>query len=138
MRSRTAQLVTYKAASEVVGKAAVLALLILAARRLSTADFGILSVATTLGWMASVASDFGLQLYLGRAITQAPAPGSVLWPLFAIRVRAAAAALFLIAALSWALAPAGTWIAFVLVAAAPLITSVAEFLNYAYRGLGRS
>ena len=138
MLSRTAQLISYKAASEGIGKAAVLALLVLAARTLSPADFGILSVATTLGWMASVASDFGLQLYLGRAITQAATPETVLWPLFAIRVRAAAVALLLIGAISWALAPDGTWIAFVLIAAAPLITSVAEFLNYAYRGLGRS
>ena len=136
--SRTAQLVSYKAASELAGKAAVLALLVLAARRLPTSDFGVLSVATTLGWMASVASDFGLQLFLGRAITRTSAPPSVLWPLFRIRIRTAAAALALIGALSWSLAPQGTWIAFVLVAAAPLITSVAEFLNYAYRGLGRS
>ena len=136
--ARTARLISYKAASEVVGKAAVLGLLVLAARKLSPSNFGLLSLATTLGWMASVASDFGLQLYLGRAITQASAPAAVLWPLFAIRVRAAAAALVLIAAISWGLAPTGTWIAFVLVAAAPLITSVAEFLNYAYRGLGRS
>ena len=121
-----------------MGKAAVLGLLVLAARKLSPSNFGLLSVATTLGWMASVASDFGLQLYLGRAITQASTPAAVLWPLFAIRIRAAAAALVLIGAISWGLAPAGTWIAFVLVAAAPLITSVAEFLNYAYRGLGRS
>src|SRR5688572_28415535 len=136
--TRTARLISYKAASELLGKAAVLGLLVLAARKLSPSNFGLLSLATTLGWMASVASDFGLQLYLGRAITQASAPAALLWPLFAIRVRAAAAALVLIAVISWILAPAGTWIAFVLVAAAPLITSVAEFLNYAYRGLGRS
>lgn len=136
--ARTARLISYKAASEVLGKAAVLGLLVLAARTLSPSNFGLLSLATTLGWMASVASDFGLQLYLGRAITQASALAAVLWPLFAIRVRTAAAALVLIAVISWGLAPPGTWIAFVLVAAAPLITSVAEFLNYAYRGLGRS
>lgn len=135
---RTAQLVSYKAASELIGKAAVLGLLVLSARALSATNFGLLSIATTLGWMASVASDFGLQLYLGRAITQTAAPASVLWPLFAIRVRAAAAALVLIGLISWAVAPADAWIAVVLVAAAPLVTSVAEFLNYAYRGLGRS
>ncbi|HUR22095.1 MAG TPA: polysaccharide biosynthesis C-terminal domain-containing protein [Vicinamibacterales bacterium] len=135
---RTAQLVSYKVASEVVGKAVVLALLVVAARTLSPANFGVLSVATTLGWMAAAASDFGLQLYLGRAITQAADPASVLWPLFAIRIRAAAVALFLIGVFAWAVAPPGTWTASVLVAAAPLITSVAEFINYAYRGLGRS
>ena len=135
---RTARLVSYKAASEVAGKAAVLAILMLAARRLTTADFGVLSIATTLGWMASVLSDFGLQLYLGRAIAQTDTPSAVLWPLFAIRARAAALCLILIAAAGFAFAPPGLWFAFVLLSAAPLITSVAEFLNYAYRGLGRS
>ena len=135
---RTAWLVSYKAASDVAGKAAVLGLLVLAARTLSPANFGVLSLATTLGWMAAVASDFGLQLYLGRAVTRAAVPSAVLWPLFALRLRTAAAALVVMAVLSWALAPDGTWIAFVLVASAPVITSVAEFLNYAYRGLGRS
>jgi O-antigen/teichoic acid export membrane protein len=138
MASRAAVLVSYKAASEVAGKAAVLALLVLSARELPTASFGLLSLATTLGWMASIASDFGLQLYLGREITQSATPAVVLWPLFRLRVRVAAIALALIGALSWWLAPRSEWLAFTLVAAAPLITSVAEFLNYAYRGLGRS
>src|SRR5262245_25289357 len=39
-RNRTALLVSYKAVSEVAGKAAVLAMLMLAARRLPTSDFG--------------------------------------------------------------------------------------------------
>lgn len=138
MPSRTAQLVSYKAASELVGKAAVLALLFLAARALPLAEFGVVSVATTLGWIASVASDFGLQLYLSRSIARSSAPGEVLWPLFVIRIRTAAVALGVIMAISWPLAPAGTFIAFVLIAAGPLISSVTEFLSYGYRGLGRS
>lgn len=138
MPSRVALLVSYKAASEVAGKAAVLALLVLSARELDTRDFGWLSLATTLGWMASVMSDFGLQLYLGRTIAQVPAPAAVLWPLLRVRALAASGALVAVAALSWWLTSPDRWVAFVLVAAAPVITSVAEFLNYAYRGLDRS
>lgn len=138
MPSRAALLVTYKAASDVAGKAAVLALLVLSARELSTTGFALLSLATTLGWVASVVSDFGLQLHLGRAIAQSAAPAAVFWPLLQLRVRMGAGALVLTTAVGWALAPRGDGIAFVLVAAAPLITSLAEFLNYAYRGLGRS
>ena len=135
---RTALLISYKAVSEVAGKAAVLAILMLAARTLSMSDFGVASVATTLGWMASVISDFGLQLYLGREVARSTRPGEILWPLFRIRLRTAAAGLVIIAAVGYLLAPTATWTPFVLIAAAPLVTSVSEFLNYAYRGLDRS
>lgn len=137
-RNRTALLVSYKAVTEVAGKAAVLAILMLAARTLSTSDFGVLSVATTLGWMTSVLTDFGLQLYLGREVARTTRPAEVLWPLFRLRLRTAAAGLVIIATFGLLLAPAGTWLAFVLIAAAPLVSSVSEFLNYAYRGLDRS
>lgn len=138
MPSRAAQLVTYKAASEVAGKAAILAVLILSARLLPTAEFAVLSLATTLGWLVSIASDFGLQLFLGRAITRTSTPAAVLWPLFRVRLRAASVALLLVGLMASVLAPSGFLLAFIFVAAAPLISSVAEFLNYAYRGLGRS
>src|SRR5262245_40932825 len=135
---RTALLVSYKAVSEVAGKAAVLAILKLAARKPSTSDFGVLSVATTLGWMASVVSDFGLQLYLGREVVRSSTPAEVLWPLFRLRLQTAAAGLVMIGVLGSFFAPSGTWIPFLLIASAPLVTSVSEFLNYAYRGLDRS
>jgi O-antigen/teichoic acid export membrane protein len=135
---RVAGLVGYKAASDIAGKAAVLAILILAARALPTRDFGLLALATTLGWMASVASDFGRQLYLGRVISRTSRPAAVLWPLFARRLHAGVLALVALVAVSVIMAPAPAVAAFVLIAAAPLITSVAEFLNYAYRGINRS
>jgi O-antigen/teichoic acid export membrane protein len=136
--TRTARLISYKAVSEVAGKAAVLALLAIAARKLSASDFGLLSVATTLGWIGSVASDFGLQLYLGREISRTSRPAEVLWPLFRIRLGTAAAALLVISAAGWFFAPAGTRLPFLLIASAPVVTSVSEFINYAYRGLDRS
>lgn len=135
---RSAGLVGYKALSDIVGKASVLAILMIAARTLSTRDFGLLALATTLGWIASVASDFGLQLYLGRAIARTSEPGAVLWPLFRIRLKAAGLALTALAAGIALSVRSPDATAFLLVAAAPLVTSVAEFLNYAYRGLGRS
>jgi O-antigen/teichoic acid export membrane protein len=136
--TRAATLVGYKAVSDVAGKLAVLGILMLAARRLPTAEFGFLALATTLGWIASVASDFGLQLHLGRAIARATDPARVLWPLFKLRLGSAGLALLAVAAGAVVLAPPGLRVAFLLVACAPLLTSVSEFLNYAYRGLGRS
>lgn len=135
---RSAGLVGYKATSDVIGKASVLAVLMIAARALPTPDFGLLALATTLGWIASVASDFGLQLYLGRMIARTTHPGSVLWPLFRFRLQTGALAIALLAAVTVSLVPAAATLSFLLVATAPLVTSVTEFLNYAYRGLGRS
>jgi len=135
---RASGLVGYKAASDAIGKASVLAVLMIAARALPTRDFGWLALATTFGWIASVASDFGIQLYLGRAIARAAHPGSVLWPLFRFRVQTGALALAVLATGTLLTVPVADTPPFLLVAAAPLITSVTEFLNYAYRGLGRS
>lgn len=64
---RSAGLVGYKAVSDIVGKASVLAILMIAARTMSARDFGLLALATTLGWIASVASDFGLHWRLPQA-----------------------------------------------------------------------
>jgi O-antigen/teichoic acid export membrane protein len=136
--TRAATLVGYKAVSDIAGKLAVLGILMLSARRLPTNEFGFLALATTLGWIASVASDFGFQLHLGRAIARTTHPARVLWPLFRLRMASAAVALVVIAAGAAVLAPPGIRLAFLLVASAPLLTSVGEFLNYAYRGLGRS
>jgi O-antigen/teichoic acid export membrane protein len=136
--ARAARLVGYKATSDVAGKLAVLGILMLAARRLPTAEFGLLALATTLGWIASIVSDFGFQLHLGRTIARARHPGRVLWLLFRIRLQAAGLGVLLLGAGTALLAPGDAAPAFLLIAVAPLATSVTEFLNYAYRGLGRS
>jgi polysaccharide transporter, PST family len=136
--TRTLQLVGYKAASDIVGKLAVLAGLVLAAHTLPTDDFGLLSLATGVGWMTAVASDFGLQLHLGRVIARATTLAGAVWPLLRWRLLSSGLALIALIISAVVLSPASDRWAFLLVAIAPLVTSIAEFLNYGYRGLGRS
>src|SRR5690349_17971729 len=69
---RQVLLIAYKALADLTGKGAFFVITVLAARRLSQYDFGLFSLATTLGWMLSVASDFGIQLHLARAVALDP------------------------------------------------------------------
>jgi O-antigen/teichoic acid export membrane protein len=91
---KDAGLVAYRAASDLVGKAAFLLITVLAARRLTQNDFGVFSVASTVGWMAAIATDFGSQLHLARAIAQEPQrAGSLLRGWLRFRMWTAAGAL---------------------------------------------
>ena len=70
--SREATLVAYRAFSDVAGKGAFFLVTVLAARRLSQSAFGIFSLGTTLGWMAAVATDAGIQMHLARRLATIP------------------------------------------------------------------
>jgi hypothetical protein len=58
---RHALLIAYKAVADLTGKGSFFVITVLAARRLSRDDFGLFSLATTLGWMLGVAADFGIR-----------------------------------------------------------------------------
>ena len=81
-RVKSSALVLFKTASDVVGKLAAFGVLAIAARVLTTDDFAWMALASTAGWMLSVATDFGLQLHLAKEVARMPdAPGRALWPL---------------------------------------------------------
>src|SRR5262249_6677894 len=63
-----AALIAFKAASDLAGKGALFVVTLVAARALSPEAFGIFSLGTTLGWLLAVATDFGIQLHVARAI----------------------------------------------------------------------
>jgi len=71
-RRRQAALVAYRAASDLAGKGAFFLVTLVAARRLSQDAFGLFALGTTVGWIASVATDFGIQLHLAREVAQRP------------------------------------------------------------------
>ncbi len=128
-----------KAGSDVAGKLAVLGVLALAARALSTEAFAWMALASTLGWMLSVATDFGLQIHLAREVARAPEhAGRALWPMLRLRTQMLAAGVVVAAAASFAWLPARDAAPFACVAISYLLSSLVEFLNYAYRGLNRS
>jgi O-antigen/teichoic acid export membrane protein len=140
---RTAALVAYRATSDVVGKAAFFVVTIVAARRLSAGDFGVFALGTTIGWMAVVASDFGLQLHLARAVARAPeAAGVELRRWLRMRVGLAAAALIVvalgIAVFDARRAAPSILLSILLFTVGYLAAGVVEFVHYFYRGLSRS
>ncbi len=136
---KSSSLVFLKVCSDVAGKLAALGVLALAARALTTEAFAWMALASTLGWVLSVATDFGLQLHLAREVARAPAEaGRALWPLLRRRTQLFGAGVVVAIAASFAWLPPRHAAPFAGVACAYLLSSMVEFLNYAYRGLNRS
>src|SRR6185503_780759 len=69
---RDVLLISYKSVADLAAKGALFAITVFAARRLTPVAFGVFSLGSTLGWMAAVASDFGIQLHLARAVARRP------------------------------------------------------------------
>jgi O-antigen/teichoic acid export membrane protein len=136
---RTAALVAYRAASDVVGKAAFFVVTIVAARRLSSEEFGVFALGTTIGWIAVVASDFGLQMHLARAVARAPATaGDEFRKWLGVRAALAGAALLAVG-MSLAFVDARQHAtAILLFVLGYLAAGVVEFVHFFYRGLSRT
>jgi O-antigen/teichoic acid export membrane protein len=134
-----ARLVAFKTFSDLAGRAAMLLVLSLAARSLATADMASILLASTLGWLLSVATDFGLQLDLAREVARAPGQaGRALWPLLRRRSHLLALGLAVAGVISLVWLPLEAAIPFAGVAAGYLLGSMVEFLNHAYRALNRT
>ncbi len=128
----------YRAGSDLLAKGAMFIVTVVAARRLSRGDFALFALASTLGWLGSVAADFGLQLHLARAVAQAPRAARVLlarwWP-----VRAATGSVALaVAVLALPFAGAAVTWASVLFLVAYAANGATEFLFYYFRGHERT
>jgi O-antigen/teichoic acid export membrane protein len=139
-RDRTAALITYRTLSDVAGKAAFFAITVLAARRLSRDAFGIMSLGTTLGWMVAVATDFGMQMHLARAVAFWPDEARYLLETW-LRVRLGSAVIgFVLLAVAVSATGVGAINALALVVfiAVYVVSGLIEFLHYFYRGLSRS
>jgi O-antigen/teichoic acid export membrane protein len=135
---RTAALVAYRAASDVAGKAAFFAVTIIAARRLTSEGFGVFAIGTAIGWLAVVASDFGLQMHLARAVAGAPeAAGYEFRRWLRLRVAFAVAA-FLVVALAVVAIGSRMAAAILLFTLGYLTAGVVEFVHHFYRGLSRT
>ena len=137
---RQTALVVYRAASDVAGKAAFFLVTVAAARRLSPDAFGVFSLASTVGWIAAIATDFGIQLHLARAVARRPDDASRLLRVWLkLRMGTAAAALVVIATGLFAVPAARPYApAIALLVATYLVSGLIEFLHYFYRGLSRS
>jgi O-antigen/teichoic acid export membrane protein len=139
-RRRQAALVAYRALSDVAGKGAFFLVTLVAARRLSQDAFGLFSLGTTVGWIAAVATDFGIQLHLARAVAQRPADAArLLRAWLKVRVWTAALALASVAAGLALTSPSPAFSrAILLFTLVYVVNGLIEFLHYFYRGLARS
>ena len=135
----TTTLVVYRAASDAAGKAAFFIVTIVAARRLTAEGFGVFALGTTIGWLAVVASDFGLQMHLARSVAGAPeAAGCELRRWLRVRLALAAVTLLMVSLSLAALGAARVAPAIVLFTFGYLAAGVVEFVHHFYRGLSRS
>jgi len=137
---RAAFLISYKTVADLLGKAALFAITIFAARRLAPEAFGVFSLGSTLGWIVAVASDFGIQLHLAREVARAPhAAPQLLATWLRVRLWLAAAAMLLVVttlALLGSRAPFAAPVA--VLALVYAVSGLIELLHYFYRGLSRS
>ncbi len=132
-------LATYKAGSDLIGKAALFAILLVAARAVSLEDFGLFSLASTLGWILSVGTDFGLQVYAAREIVHTPSNVSaIVRPILRLRFALSSAAAVVTLALAFAWLPPREAAAFTIIVCAYLASGLVEFLNYVYRAVSRT
>jgi O-antigen/teichoic acid export membrane protein len=135
-----AALIAYKAFADLAGKGSLFLITLVAARRLSPWAFGVFALGSTLGWMLTVATDFGVQFHLARAVARSPAEApSLLRVWMGLRIWSAVAGLAVVAAGLVATGAAAALAAPIAIfALAYTCTGLVEFLNYFYRGLSRS
>ena len=135
--------IVLKGLADAAGKAAMLVITVVAARRLNPDPFAILAFAMATGWLLGVATDAGLSMYLARETAR----GGVGEPrrsrqfvLEIISLRAGLA--FLVATIAVLATPAlvpGHWrMQFVLVVMAQLCGAILETIAHYFRGLQRS
>jgi O-antigen/teichoic acid export membrane protein len=137
---REAALVAYRAFSDVAGKGAFFLVTVFAARRLSQHGFGVFSLGTTVGWLAAVATDFGMQLHLARQIAQRPADAARVLRAW-LRVRFwTSASVVVLGALTLVLLRLEMQQAraILLLLIVYVVSSLIEFTHYFYRAISRS
>jgi O-antigen/teichoic acid export membrane protein len=121
-----------KLTSELIGRLALFALVLFAARRLGEAGFGLYNYALALGFILAQLTDLGMQLVLTREIA-AGARGNALVSA-ALRLKIALSVV--VAAILW-LVVTGRPVergAVFLLSLLPLLQSFPEFVGYVFRG----
>src|SRR5262245_57968477 len=92
-------LIVYKTLADAASKGAFFVITVAAARRLTPWAFGVFALGTTLGWMLSVLTDFGMQMHVARAVASRPESArAVLRRWWRLRVLTSAAGLAVLTA----------------------------------------
>src|SRR5688572_4254999 len=131
--------IVLKGLADAAGKAAMLVITVLAARRLNPDPFAIMAFAMATGWLLGVATDAGLSMHLARETAREPRR-SRQFVLEIVSLRAGLA--FVVATIAVLATPSlvpGHWrMQFVLVVMAQLCGAILETIAHYFRGLQRS
>ena len=132
-----------KLLADVGGKAAMLAITVVAARRLNPDPFAILAFATATGWLLGVATDAGLSMYLARETARGGVSEPRRGRQFVLEIIGVRAGLAFMAATIAVLAtpylvPRHWRMQFVLIVTAQLCAAIVETIAHYFRGLQRS
>ncbi len=136
---RTTLLVGYKTLSELAGKLFFFLIIIWAARNLPKEEFGIVSLAWTLGWITSIATDFGLQIFLTRQIARRPSHAPIILRRL-LRIRLSLCGILLLGGGTVTIFTGWGQFSgpFLLIVASQIIASLIDFFSHFYRGLSRA
>jgi O-antigen/teichoic acid export membrane protein len=131
--------IALKGAADAAGKAVMLVITIVAARRLNADAFGVMAFAMATGWLLAVGTDAGLSMHLARE-TARDRTGArrLLVEIVSLRTGLAFVAATFVVALAPALVPRHWRVQFVLVVMAQLAGAVVETIAHYFRGLQRS
>jgi O-antigen/teichoic acid export membrane protein len=134
--------VGYKVSADIASKSVTLLVTVAAARALPAADFGVLALAMTTGWLLGVASDGGLPMYLATRVAHADAAGTPVYPIaravFRRRTELTIVAVLAGTAMGAALVPLPVLVPFMLVVLHQLFGAMLDTTCHAFRGLGRT
>ena len=121
------------------GKAVMLVITVVAARRLNADPFGVMAFAMATGWLLGVATDAGLSMHLARETARHPEHGRrLLIEILGLRAGLAFFAATLTVLASPYFVPQHWRLQFVLVMTAQLCGAVIETIAHYFRGLQRS
>ena len=131
--------IALKGAADAAGKAVMLVITIVAARRLNADAFGVMAFAMATGWLLAVGTDAGLSMHLAReAARDRTGARRLLVEIVSLRLGLAFVAATVVVMLTPLLVPRHWRVQFVLVVMAQLAGGVVETIAHYFRGLQRS
>jgi O-antigen/teichoic acid export membrane protein len=131
--------IVLKGLADAAGKAGMLVITVVAARRLNPDPFAILAFAMATGWLLGVATDAGLSMYLARETAREPRRGRhFVFEIVSLRAGLAFLGATIGVVATPSLVPRHWRMQFVLIVAAQLCGAVLETIAHYFRGLQRS
>ncbi len=131
--------IAFKAFADAGGKAVMLVITVVAARRLNADPFGIMAFAMATGWLLGVATDAGLSMHLARDTARHPHHGRrFLVEILSLRAGLAFFAATVLVLATPNLVPRHWRAQFLLVVFAQLCGAMLETIAHYFRGLQRS